>query len=225
MKDTLNKQDIINLLPHREPMLLIDELINIKKLFSATAILNVKKDSFFVQGHFPGQPVMPGVLIVEAFGQAAAALTAAGIDKKEYENKLVFLMSVEKARFRNPVIPNCKLELNIEAIRSHGRVWKYKGEAYVQGKKMADAQWAAAIALESVARDVVSNIVGVLRDAAITLWRQRPVLVSISIASPSIIWVEPPRITPPALSERGKMNMAKLLDVHAIHLGIDELLL
>ena len=59
---------------------------------------------------------MPGVLIVEAFGQAAAALTAAGLDKKEYENKLVFLMSVEKARFRNPVIPDCKLELNIEAI-------------------------------------------------------------------------------------------------------------
>ena len=69
----LNKKDIENLLPHREPMLLIDELINIKKLFSATAIVNVKRDSFFVQGHFPGQPVMPGVLIVEAFGQAAAA--------------------------------------------------------------------------------------------------------------------------------------------------------
>ena len=119
MTDRLNKEQIINLLPHREPMLLIDELINIKKLFSATAIVNVKKDSFFVQGHFPGQPVMPGVLIVEAFGQAAAALTAAGIDKKEYEDKLVFLMTVDKARFRSPVIPNCKLELNIEAIRSH----------------------------------------------------------------------------------------------------------
>ena len=105
----LNKNDIINLLPHREPMLLIDELYDIKKLSSAKAIVNVKKDSFFVQGHFPGQPVMPGVLIVEAFGQAAAALTAAGIDKKEYENKLVFLMSVEKARFRNPVIPNLSL--------------------------------------------------------------------------------------------------------------------
>tara|TARA_B100000579_G_scaffold315733_1_gene265222 strand:+ start:2067 stop:2516 length:450 start_codon:yes stop_codon:yes gene_type:complete len=145
MVNKLNKQDIINLLPHREPMLLIDELINIKKLFSATAIVNVSKDSFFVQGHFPGQPVMPGVLIVEAFGQAAAALTAAGIDKSEYKDKLVFLMSVEKARFRNPVIPDCKLELNIEALRSHGRVWKYKGEAFVEGKKMADAQWSATI--------------------------------------------------------------------------------
>ena len=141
----LDKKQIIELLPHREPMLLIDELYDIKKLFSATAVVNVKKDSFFVQGHFPGEPVMPGVLIVEAFGQAAAALTAAGIDKSTYENKLVFLMTVDKARFRSPVIPDCKLELNIEAIRSHGRVWKYQGEAFVDGKKMADAQWAATI--------------------------------------------------------------------------------
>ena len=145
MKDKLRKKDIINLLPHREPMLLIDELINIKNLHSATAIMNVKKDSFYVDGHFPDQPVMPGVLIVEAFGQAAAALTAHGIDKETYENKLVFLMSIEKARFRSPVIPDCKLELNIEAIRSHGRVWKYKGEAFVEGKKMADAMWSATI--------------------------------------------------------------------------------
>ena len=145
MTTKLNKEQIRELLPHREPMLLIDELINIKKLFSATALMHVKKDSFFVQGHFPDQPVMPGVLIVEAFGQAAAALTAAGIDKSEYDNKLVFLMSVEKARFRNPVIPDCTLELNIEAVRSHGRVWKYKGEAFVEGKKMADATWSATI--------------------------------------------------------------------------------
>ena len=145
MTNKLSKKDIINLLPHREPMLLIDELLNIQKLFSATAIVNVRKDSFFVQGHFPENPVMPGVLIVEAFGQAAAALTAAGIDKETYENKLVFLMGIEKARFRNPVIPDCTLELNIEAIRSHGRVWKYKGEAFVEGKKMADAIWSATI--------------------------------------------------------------------------------
>ena len=141
----LNKQQIIDLLPHRQPMLLIDELVDIINLKSATAIMHVKRDAFYVNGHFPGNPVMPGVLIVEAFGQAAAALTAHGIDKKEYENKLVFLMSVEKARFRNPVIPNCKLELKIEAIRSHGRVWKYKGEAFVEGKRMADAQWSATI--------------------------------------------------------------------------------
>ncbi len=145
MSDSINKKEIENLLPHREPMLLIDELIDIKKLKSATGIVNVSKDSFYVKGHFPNQPVMPGVLIVEAFGQAAAALTAHGIDKSTYENKLVFLMSVEKARFRNPVIPDCKLLLKIEAIRSHGRVWKYQGEAFVGDKKMADAQWSATI--------------------------------------------------------------------------------
>jgi len=145
MSDSINKEQLKELLPHREPMLLIDELKNIKKLYSATAIVNVKKDSFFVNGHFPGEPVMPGVLIVEAFGQAAAALTANGLDKSTYENKLVFLMTIEKARFRNPVIPDCKLELKIQAIRTHGRVWKYKGEAFVGDKKMADAQWAATI--------------------------------------------------------------------------------
>ena len=141
----LDKNQIRDLLPHREPMPLIDELFNIKKLFSATALVKVRTDSFFVQGHFPNNPVMPGVLIVESFGQAAAALTAHGLDKSTYENKLVFLMGVEKARFRNPVIPDCELILNIEAIRSHGKVWKYKGEAFVDDKKMADAIWSATI--------------------------------------------------------------------------------
>ena len=143
--DKLNKDQIRELLPHREPMLLVDELYDIKKLQSATALVKVTKDSFFVQGHFPNEPVMPGVLIVESFGQAAAALTANGLDKSTYENKLVFLMGVEKARFRNPVVPDCDLILKIEAIRSHGRVWKYKGEAFVNDKKMADAIWSATI--------------------------------------------------------------------------------
>ena len=143
--NSIDRKVIESLLPHRKPMLLIDKLINIVPLKSATAIVFVKKDSFFVQGHFPGQPVMPGVLIVEAFGQAAAALTAHGIDPKEYKNKLVYLMSVDKARFRNPVFPDCELNLDIEAIRSHGRVWKYKGIAKVNGKKMAEAEWAATI--------------------------------------------------------------------------------
>ena len=141
----LNKDQIRNLLPHREPMLLVDELFDIKKLSSATALVKVRKDSFFVQGHFPDNPVMPGVLIVESFGQAAAALTASGLDKSTYDNKLVFLMGVEKARFRNPVIPDCELILKIQAIRSHGRVWKYKGEAFVNNVKMADAIWSATI--------------------------------------------------------------------------------
>ena len=145
MTTTLNKSEIELLLPHRDPMLLINTLTNIKKLNSATGIVSVRKNSFFVQGHFPDNPVMPGVLIVEAFGQTAAALTAHGIDKSTYENKLVFLMGVEKARFRNPVIPDCELLLNVEAVRSHGKVWKYKGQAFVNDKLMADAIWSATI--------------------------------------------------------------------------------
>ena len=143
--ESIDRKKIEILLPHRKPMLLIDKLINIVHLKSATAIVNVRKESFFVQGHFPGQPVMPGVFIVEAFGQAAAALTAYCVDPKEYENKLVYLMSVEKARFRSPVLPDCELHLDIEALRSHGRVWKYKGVAKVDGKTMADSQWSATI--------------------------------------------------------------------------------
>jgi len=145
MTTTLNKSEIELLLPHRDPMLLINTLTNIKKLNSATGIVSVRKNSFFVQGHFPDNPVMPGVLIVEAFGQTAAALTAHGIDKSTYENKLVFLMGVEKARFRSPVIPDCELLLNVEAVRSHGKVWKYKGQAFVNDKLMADAIWSATI--------------------------------------------------------------------------------
>ena len=145
MVNSINKDQIKKLLPHREPMLLIDKLINIVPLKSATGIVNVKKRSFYLEGHFREQPVMPGVFIVEAFGQAAAALTAHGIDPKEYKNKLVYLMSVDKARFRYPVMPDCELHLDIEAIRSHGKVWKYKGVAKINGKKVADAEWAATI--------------------------------------------------------------------------------
>ena len=142
---SLNKDQIINLLPHREPMLLIDELIDIVPHKSAIGIINVKKNSFYFQGHFPDQPVMPGVIIVEAFGQAAAALTAYSLKPKEIEDKLVYLISVDKARFRNPIIPDCKLFLEIKAIRSRGRVWRYQGIAKVNEIKMADAKWAATI--------------------------------------------------------------------------------
>ena len=143
--NSLNKDQIMNLLPHREPMLLIDELINIVPHKSAVGVVNAKKNSFYFHGHFPGQPVMPGVIIVEAFGQAAAALTAYSLKPKEVENKLVYLMSVDKARFRNPIMPDSKVLLEIEAIRSRGRVWRYKGIAKVNGTKMADAEWAATI--------------------------------------------------------------------------------
>ena len=113
---------------------------------SATGHIYVDKHKFYFDGHFPGAPVFPGVLIVEAFGQAAAALAAYSLDPKEVENKLVFLMTIDKARFRSPVIPECELLLNVKVEKIKGRIWKYSGIATVNDKKMADAEWMATIA-------------------------------------------------------------------------------
>ena len=146
MKTELNKEEIKNLLPHREPMLLVDRLTRIVPMVSATGHINVTKDKFYFDGHFPGAPVFPGVLIVEAFGQAAAALAAYSLDPKEVENKLVFLMTIDKARFRSPVMPECELLLNVKVEKIKGKIWKYSGIAMVNDKKMADAEWMATIA-------------------------------------------------------------------------------
>ena len=146
MKTELNKEEIKKLLPHREPMLLVDRLTKIVPMVSATGHINVTKDKFYFDGHFPGAPVFPGVLIVEAFGQAAAALAAYSLDPSEVENKLVFLMTIDKARFRVPIIPECDLMLNVKVEKIKGRIWKYSGVAMVNGKKMADAEWMATIA-------------------------------------------------------------------------------
>ena len=146
MKTELNKEEIKSLLPHREPMLLIDKLSKIVPKVSATGHIQVNKNKFYFDGHFPGAPVFPGVLIVEAFGQAAAALAAYSLDPKEVENKLVFLMTIDKARFRSPIIPECELLLNVKVEKIKGRIWKYSGIATVNDKKMANAEWMATIA-------------------------------------------------------------------------------
>ena len=146
MNNNLDLNDIKKLLPHREPMLLIEKISSIVPMVSATGHINVTKNKFFFDGHFPGQPVFPGVLIVEAFGQTAAALSAHCLNPKEFENKLVFLMTIDKARFRNPVMPPCELLLNVKVEKIKGKIWKYSGQAIVDGKIMSDAQWMATIA-------------------------------------------------------------------------------
>jgi 3-hydroxyacyl-[acyl-carrier-protein] dehydratase len=146
MKRVLDLEDIKKLLPHREPMLLIEKISNIVPLQSATGHINVLENKFFFDGHFPGQPVFPGVLIVEAFGQTAAALSAHCMNPSEFENKLVFLMTIDKARFRIPVMPPCELLLNVKVEKIKGKIWKYSGQAIVDDKVMSDAQWMATIA-------------------------------------------------------------------------------
>ena len=141
----IKKNEIINLLPHRDPMLLIDNLYNIVHMKSATGHLKLTKDKFFFQGHFPGQPVMPGVLVVESFGQAAAALAAYSLGQDVVKNKLVYLMSVQNARFRKPIIPPCDLYLECNVDKIKGRIWRYKGTAYFNNEKMADAEWMATV--------------------------------------------------------------------------------
>ena len=141
---SLNKKQIKDLLPHREPMLLIDELVDIKKLSSATAIVNVKKDSFFVNGHFPGEPVMPGVLIVEAMAQTAGVVVSKGFENSN--NKSVLFMSVSKAKFRKPVFPNEKIKANVVAMRSKGRVWRFEGNSFNEKEELVcSSKWSAMI--------------------------------------------------------------------------------
>lgn len=145
--DALQTADIkrvMELLPHRYPMLMIDRIIKMDGDRSAVGIKNVTINDPFFQGHFPGHPVMPGVLIIEAMAQTAGALVinSMGTDASKL---LVYFMTIEKARFRKPVVPGDRLEIHVSKLQNRGPVWKFSGEAKVDGVLMAEATYSAMI--------------------------------------------------------------------------------
>ena len=145
MEKRLNKKQIGELIPHRDPFLFLDELINIKKLETATGIKTFKDNEEFFRGHFPGHPIVPGVILIEMMAQAGAALIAYSI-KEETKDKIVYLMNIENSKFRNPVFPNQKIYTDVKALRSKERVWKLQGKTYDDtNKKICEATWSAMI--------------------------------------------------------------------------------
>lgn len=141
----INLDAIKDLIPHREPFLFIDELINIKKLDYATGIKLFKKTDAFFNGHFPGHPVVPGVILIEMMAQTAAALIAFSIRDETFD-KIVYLMNVEITKFRKPVFPGQTIHANVKALRSKGRVWRFEGVSINENKeKVCNAKWSAMI--------------------------------------------------------------------------------
>ena len=141
----LNQDQIKEYIPHREPFLFIDELIDIEKLTKATGVKTFTQDDDFFKGHFPEQPVVPGVILVEMMAQTAAALIAYSI-KEETFDKIVYLMNIDNTKFRKPVFPNEKIFSRVNALRSKGKVWKFKGELIdLQNNKIAESVWCATI--------------------------------------------------------------------------------
>jgi len=141
---TLDIERIKDMIPHRDPFLLIDRVIDVKHNESCVGVKNVTGDEDFFRGHFPGHPIMPGVLIVEAMAQTAGVLVVASLGA-EAEGKLVYFMTVDNARFRKPVFPGDNLELHVELLRSKRNVYKFDGKAMVDGKVVSQATFSAMI--------------------------------------------------------------------------------
>ncbi len=143
--DTLNQNQIKEYIPHREPFLFIDKLFNIEKLKKATGIKTFTQNDYFFKGHFPEQPVVPGVILVEMMAQTAAALIAYSI-KEETFDKIVYLMNIDNTKFRKPVFPNEKIYAHVNALRSKGKVWKFEGLLLDnENNKIAESVWCATI--------------------------------------------------------------------------------
>ena len=148
--DRLGIMEIMALIPHRYPFLLLDELTKIELNESAVGIKNVTINEPCFQGHFPGRPVFPGVLIIESMAQTAGCLVMESIrrSKERMEGSIVYFMTIEEARFRRPVLPGDRLELHVKKVRHRGAVWKFSGQAIVDGVVKAEATYSAMIIKE-----------------------------------------------------------------------------
>jgi len=135
---------LLALLPHRYPFLLIDRLEDIRPGVSAVGIKAVTFNEPHFQGHFPGHPVMPGVLIIEAMAQTAAALTMYSIEGGR-SDEVVYFMTIDRARFRRPVVPGDTLRIEAKVARNRGNVWRFSGEAFVNGRLVAEAEYSAMV--------------------------------------------------------------------------------
>jgi 3-hydroxyacyl-[acyl-carrier-protein] dehydratase len=142
---TITIDEIQRLIPHRYPMLMIDRIEEVNEDESAVGIKNVTMNEHFFQGHFPGNPVMPGVLIIEAMAQTAGVVVCKHM-KSVNTNKIVYFMAIENARFRKPVLPGDTLRLHVKKLQNRRQVWKYSGQAYVNGQLHAEAEFTAMIA-------------------------------------------------------------------------------
>jgi len=138
----MNIKDIQNLLPHRYPFLMVDRIVEIEPEKRAVGIKNVTINEEFFQGHFPGNPIMPGVLIVEALAQVAGILA---FQSGASEGKTVYFMSIEKAKFRRPVVPGDQLRLEVSVLQFRGNVWKFAGNAFIEDKIAAEAEFTAMV--------------------------------------------------------------------------------
>jgi 3-hydroxyacyl-[acyl-carrier-protein] dehydratase len=141
---SVDVEGVMRMIPHRYPFLMIDRVVDLETGIGATGIKNVSINEPFFQGHFPGKPVMPGVLLIEAMAQTAAVVVVYTLGPRS-EGKLVYFMSVDSARFRKPVVPGDTLYVHVSKQRQRGNVWKFAGEAKVNGAVVAEAVYTAMI--------------------------------------------------------------------------------
>ena len=145
MDNELNFSEIKELIPHREPFIYLDSLVDILKLKKASGIKTFRSNEEFFKGHFPGNPVVPGVILIEMMAQTAAALIAYSL-KSETFDKIVYLMNIESSKFRSPVLPETKVIAEVESLRSRGRVWKFYGKMHDEYDKIVcESIWSAMI--------------------------------------------------------------------------------